>query len=134
MHNRTMKERTKIAKSWDYADLSKLASANGGPQELLKKYATLYMKKGATSKNPVIVAVGVVCLALGSGSMWAYGKYKQKKALDTASEAADNAEIKKVEKELISGMEITQETESGERTETNEVDASQEDDDAKEEN
>lgn len=131
-----------MAKSWDYADLSKLASTNGGLQELLKKYATLYMKKGfsegfkkgAASKNPVIVAVGVVCLALGSGSMWAYGKYKQKKALDTAFEAADNAEIKKVEEELISGMEITQETESGETTETNEVDASQEDDDAKEEN
>lgn len=35
-----------MAKKWDYADLSKLASQNGGPQELLKKYAALYVKKG----------------------------------------------------------------------------------------
>lgn len=127
-----------MAKSWDYADLSKLASANGGPQELLKKYAGLYtkkgFKKGVVSRNPVIAAVGVACFALGSVSMWVYGKYKQKRALTTASEAADSVEAKKVEEELIFGMEAVQETESGETVETHEVDAPQEDDDAKEEN
>ncbi len=106
-----------MAKNWEYADLSKLASQNGGPQELLKKLEALYKKKwlnegfekGAKSKYPVIAAVGVVGSLLGAGGMWAYNKRKQKKELASISEAADNEEIKKVEVELVSEMKAAKE-------------------------
>lgn len=130
-----------MVKNWDYADLSKLASQNGGPQELLKKLAALYTKKGfnegfekgVKSKNPVIAAALVVGPLLGAGGMWAYNKVKQKKELAAMSEADDNEEIKKVEAELISGMKAIKEAESGETVEGHKADEPQEDGDAKEE-
>lgn len=119
-----------MAKNWDYAELSKLASLNGGPQELLQKHAALYMKKGfsegfekgAKSKNPVIAALCVAGPLLGAGGMWAYNKVKQKKELATAAVAKDAAEIKKVEEELIAGMEAaTSEAPSGQDKDESEV-------------
>ena len=130
-----------MAKNWDYAELSKLASLNGGPEELLQKHATLYMKKGFTegfekgakSKNPIIAAVCVIGPLLGAGGVWAYNKVKQKKELAAMSEAADNEEIKKVEAELVSGMKAAKKAKSGEMVEGHKADELKEDEDAKEE-
>lgn len=109
-----------MAKNWDYADLSKLASQNGGPQELLKKHAAYYREKGfnegfekrAESQKPVIVAASVISLLLGAGGMWVYIKRKQKKELAAISEAVNNEEIKKVEAELASKMKAAKENEA----------------------
>ena len=130
-----------MAKNWDYADLSKMASQNGGPQELLKKHAALYMKKGfkegfekgAKSKKPVIVVAFAVGQLLGAGVMWTYNKLKQKKEQATISEAADNEEIKKVEAKLVSEMKAAKEAESGEIVEGHKADEPQDNEDAKEE-
>lgn len=130
-----------MAKNWDYAKLSKLASLNGGPEELLQKHAALYMKKGFTdgyekgakSKNPIIAAVCVIGPILGAGGMWAYNNVKQKKELAAMSEAADNEEIRKVEAELVSGMKAVKEAKYGEMVGEHKADESKEDGDAKEE-
>lgn len=112
-----------------------------GPQELLKKYAALYMKKGfnegfekgAKSQNPVIAVALVIGPLLGAGGMWVYNKRKQKKELAAISEAADNEEIKKVEAELVSEMKAAKEAESGEMVEEHIAFELQEDEDLKEE-
>ena len=87
--------------SWDYSALSHLAKQNGGPANLLAKHGAYYFKKGAASKNPVIVVSSLISLCVGIGGTAIYQNWKKKKVKNTITEG----EIKEIEDELIAGME-----------------------------
>lgn len=57
--------------SWDYAELSKLAKENGGPEALVDSLISAGKEEGysegQSSMVPVILGVGGLCLAAGVG-------------------------------------------------------------------
>ncbi|CZQ86494.1 hypothetical protein [Trichococcus ilyis] len=94
--------------SWDYSELSRLAKQHGGPKELLAKHAAYHFKKGAVSKNPVIAAASLISLGVGIGGTVFYFNWKNKKDRTIITDC----EIHKIEDELISGMEQTEQGEA----------------------
>lgn len=93
--------------SWDYSELSHLAKQHGGPKELLAKHAAYHFKKGAVSKNPVIAAASLIGLGVGIGVTVLYSNWKNNKDRTIVTDS----EIHKIEDELISGMEQTEQDE-----------------------
>ena len=103
--------------SWDYSELSRLAKQHGGPKELLAKQAAYHFKKGAVSKNPVIAAASLIGLGIGIGGTVFYSNWKNKKDRTIVTDS----EIHKIEDELISGMEQTEQEEANQETFQEEV-------------
>lgn len=85
--------------SWDYAELSKLASQNGGPEELLEKIKLESVREGQLSMLPYVLATLVAGTVAGAvagavGNHLYEGKAKKRRE-----------EVDEAEKELIQGIQ-----------------------------
>lgn len=84
--------------SWDYADLSKQASAAGGPQALVNKIEEGGRQKGRDEMKPVVILTGIFSFVGGVVIPKIYHHFKGKRAaIQTESENAKT--------ELINGIE-----------------------------
>lgn len=104
--------------SWDYAELSKLAKENGGPEALVEKLVQSGIDqgipKGKNSMMPIIIAAAGIALAAGAGITVGIQKLighfnKQKHSQE---------EIEKAKKEIIQGINAYDEMHTTETTDT----------------
>lgn len=98
--------------SWDYAELSKLAKENGGPEALVEKLVQSGIDQGISEgKNSMVPVIGIA-LALGVGITVGIQKIiehfsKQKYSLE---------EIEKAKEEIIQGIKAYDEMNPNEVT------------------
>lgn len=108
-----------MAKDWEYAKATKWIAEHGGTQKALETIRSYYMKqgfkKGAASKNSMLVLVGASCLVAGAVGKSAYDKFVREKVLSAKADVAEQAEVKKAEEELETAMkqEVMAETAVG---------------------
>jgi len=81
--------------AWDYAELSKMAKANGGPEKLIETVANDGVKTGRTQMLP---AVGIA-LVVGVAGKTVYDKLKSYFADKKTKE-----EMEAAKKELVKGI------------------------------
>lgn len=97
-----------MAKDWEYAQVTKWIAEHGGPQKGLEGVKNYYMKqgfsKGAASKNPVIILVGVSCLVAGAVGKSVYDGFTERRSLKAKNDAMELAHVKKAEEELEAAM------------------------------
>ena len=85
--------------SWDYADMSKQASAAGGPQAFVDKIEEGGRQKGRDEMKPVVILTGIFSFVGGVVIPKIYHHFKGKRvAIQTESENA--------KAELIKGIEV----------------------------
>lgn len=84
--------------SWDYADLSKQASAAGGPQALVNKIEEGGRQKGRDEMKPYIWIASATAAVITAVSAKTISYFKSKKvAVQTESENAKAEIIKRIE-------------------------------------
>lgn len=85
--------------SWNYAELSKMAKANGGPEALVDTLVQSGVSQGKESMYPAVVAA----LFVGAAA-WEGGKWIWKKIYSLAGQNPSEEEIKRAKEELIQGI------------------------------
>ena len=97
-----------MSKDWEYAKVTKWIAEHGGPQKALRILEDYYMKKGfkkgASSKNPLIVLSGAMGIIVGTAGKCIYDKIREKKTIKVKDELAEQAEVKKAEIELVNAI------------------------------
>ena len=79
--------------AWDYAELSKMAKDNGGPEELLKKIEENARSDGQASMIPWVVIAAVVSPFVVYGVKKLDGYIKEKRAITQANIDEAKAEL-----------------------------------------
>ena len=90
--------------SWNYAELSKMAKENGGPEALVEKLIQSGIEQGISEgkESMVPVVVGAIGLALAAGAGITVGVQKLIKWVSKKKENPE--EIEAVKTELINGI------------------------------
>lgn len=94
-----------MAKDWEYAQVTKWIAEHGGPQKALEMVKNYYTRKGASSKNPMIVLAGISGLILGAVGKSVYDGFMERRSLKAKNDAMEQARVKKAEEELEAAME-----------------------------
>ena len=98
---------------WDYAELSKIAKQNGGPEKLVEKLVTASRKSGRRDMYPVVALVGVAGSAVTLGVVAIVKHFKKKRQVS-------ETELEKAKKELVDGIK-KYDAEHPESEETSEI-------------
>ncbi|MCD8018728.1 MAG: hypothetical protein LUF92_03835 [Clostridiales bacterium] len=85
--------------AWDYAELSKLTKANGGPEKLIDTLINNGIKTGRSQMLPVVGAVAGVAVAVGVVGKTTYDKLKTHFA-----DRKNKEEMQDARDELIEGI------------------------------
>ena len=90
--------------SWDYAELSKLAKENGGPEALVEKLVQSGIDQGVSEgKNSMVPVIAVAAgIALGVGAGITVGIQKIIKHFGKQKHSPE--EIEKAKEEIIQGI------------------------------
>lgn len=86
--------------SWNYAELSTMAKANGGPEALVEALVQSGVTQGKESMYPFVAGALVV-----GAFIWEGGKYLWKKCCTKGKQNLTESDIQMVKEELIHGIQ-----------------------------
>lgn len=86
--------------SWNYAELSTMAKANGGPEALVEALVQSGVSQGKESMYPVVAGALVIGAAI-----WEGGKYLRKKLSMKETKNLSEDDIQMIKKEVIEGIQ-----------------------------
>ncbi len=86
---------------WDYAELSKMASQNGGPEKLVETLIESGKASGRAEGKKTGRLQMLPLIILAGAAAWGYSKYKE---LKKRKNAKDEQRVEEAKCELINGI------------------------------